>query len=91
MVEMPSMSYNYLKEDAVEDNGKKDAGYTNPRILEADKVVHNAILQDPKRTVKQYLLVFPVNQDHGLDKNEIFSPNAENGKVAANVFVNKAT
>jgi hypothetical protein len=89
LVAMPSMCYDYLKNDTVEDEAKTKANYLFDRILEEDKVVRNALLGDPKRHTKYYKLVFPVDSDNGL-KNDIFSPNADNGKLSVKVTAKEA-
>lgn len=80
MVKMPSESYSFLKDPKAEDTAKTNAKYANARILEANSVVRNDIVNDPERHSKYYLLSFPVDSDPGL-ANDIFSPDAENGKI----------
>jgi len=82
MIKKPSGSYNLLKDSAADDAGKAAAGYTEPRCIEAYNVERNAIVNDPERQFKYYLLSFPCKED--LD-NDIFSPNSENGKIVVDV------
>jgi hypothetical protein len=60
------------------------------RILEEEKVIRNAWLKDPKRYSKYYKIVFPENEDTGLD-NSVFSPNADNAKLSVKVVMLETT
>jgi len=82
MFKAPSGSFSLLKDSATEDAGKKAAGYDEPRSIEAYNVERNAIVNDPDRQFKYYLLSFPCTEDLN---NEIFSPNSENGKLRVDV------
>jgi len=82
MAKVPSGSFCLLKDAATDDAGKKAAGYVEPRSIEAYNVERNAIVNDPDRQFKYYLLSFPSEED--LD-NDIFSPQTENGKLVVDV------
>ena len=80
-VKVPSVSFDYLKNAKALATSKKQAGYTEPNSLEANSVTQNAIVNNPDRHFKYYLLEFPNEEpEDGLD-NSICSPGAENGKI----------
>jgi len=79
---VPSGSFVFLKDSKADESAKSASGYKEPRSIEAYNVARNAIVNDPSRHFKYYLLKFPSNTP--LD-NSIFSPNTENGKLAVEV------
>lgn len=84
MVKGPSCYWALLNNGKALEEAKKKAGFTHPRIIEAVTVARNDIVQNPDRHYKYWLLNFPVDVELGLN-NDVFSPNAENGKLVADV------
>ena len=80
---IPNVSFGWLNDPAVEDNGRRLAGLTDPRVNQALTVARNTIQQNAAdRVFQHYLLQFP---DGVTFDNDVFSPGTTNGKINSTV------
>ena len=80
LLKLPSGSYTSIHEPAAEVAGLQLAGVTDDRVTQPMAVHRNAVIATPNRQYEIYRILFPDNID-----NAVFSPNANNGKVAPKV------
>ena len=80
---LPNVAWGWLNDPVVEDNGRRLAGLTDPRVNQALTVARNTIQQNAAdRVYQHYLLRFP---DGVTFDNDVLSPGTTNGKINSTV------